>query len=177
MSGESFFVDSQGSVTTSPSPSAPQLGHYERTCSGCGREWRMDRAECACGSHELTERYHEPSLLERGPLGAIRAVVMPKPEKVKPADPEDTAALRELAAAGRAYADALVAADQAARRIVRAEKGTRETTGYVQFKLAVAVDTVSDFSMANLSPVFKPVLALTEMIETALDRLDQELQQ
>jgi hypothetical protein len=100
---------------------------------------------------------------------------MPKPEKVKPADPEDTAALRELAAAGRAYADALVAADQAARRIVRAEKGTSGTTGYVQYKLSVAVDTVSDFSMANLGQVYKPVLALAEMIETALDRLEQEV--
>jgi hypothetical protein len=133
------------------------------------------QAACTCGSHELSERYHEPSLFERGPLGAIRAVVMPKPEKVKPADPEDTAALRELAAAGRVYADALVAADQAARRIVRAEKGTSETTGYVQYKLSVAVDTVSDFSMANLGQVYKPVLALAEMIETALDRLDQEV--
>lgn len=170
---DDVYIDSHGGVTTSPS--APQLGHYERTCSACGREWRMDQAACACGSHELIEKYHEPSLVERVG-GAIRAVVMPKPEKVKPADPEDTAALRELAAAGRAYADALVAADQAARRIVRAEQGTRDTTGFIQYKLAVAVDTVSDFSMANLGPVFKPVLALTEMIETALDRLDQELQ-
>jgi hypothetical protein len=150
------------------------LGFVERLCSSCGREWRMDRGECDCGSHELIERLHEPTLLERVG-GKIRGVVTPTPEKVKPADPADAAALRALAAAGRAYADALVAADQAARRIVRAEQGSSATTGYVQAKLAVAVDTVSDFALFNLGQLYKPVLAITEMIETALAQLEQEV--
>jgi hypothetical protein len=162
-------------MSTPSADAAVELGRFERTCSACGREWRMDRGACVCGSHELQERYVEGTLLERVG-GKIKAVVMPKPEKVKPVDPADAAALRALAAAGRAYADALVAGDQAARRIVRGGQGTSETTGYVQYKLSVAVDTVSDFSMANLGQVYKPVLAVAEIIETALDRLEQEFQ-
>jgi hypothetical protein len=174
----SFFVDPSGSSSAIPTITAPHpasvLGFVERVCANCGREWQMNRGECDCGSHELIERLHEPTLLERVG-GAIRSVVMPPPEKVKPADPADTAALRALAAAGRAYADALVAADQAARRIVRAGQGTSETTGYVQAKLVIAVDTVSDFAMFNLGQLYKPVLGISGMIETALAQLEQEV--
>jgi hypothetical protein len=66
-----------------------RLGHVETTCAACGREWLMNRGECAsCGGHELIQRYVEGTLLERVG-GRIMAVVVP----AKPASPRASAAL------------------------------------------------------------------------------------
>jgi hypothetical protein len=73
------------------------LGFVERTCSACGREWIMTQAECSCGSHELTERIHEPTLIERVG-GAIRAVAIPAKPKAPRASAAQVASLRTLQA-------------------------------------------------------------------------------
>jgi hypothetical protein len=77
-----LFVDSSGTTTTI---SAPMLGHVERTCAHCGREWLMTQGECRCGSHELTERYVEPTPI----LSGLASLVTSKPQRA----PRATAAL------------------------------------------------------------------------------------
>lgn len=167
------FVGPDGSTTTI---SAPVLGHTKYTCNQCGHGWDYGQANCSkCGSLIFDAVEVPPSLITRVAGRIMGIETTPAKPVVKPADPADTAALRALAAAGHAYADALVAGDAAARRIVRAEQGTSGTTGYVQAKLSVAVDTVSDFALFNLGQLYKPVLGISDMIETALAELEQEV--
>jgi hypothetical protein len=117
---ESFFVDSQGSVTTSPSPTPPQLGHYRRSCSACDREWHLGQAACPCGSHELTERYIEGTLLERvgDAIKAVTAPVRPKPPRASAAQ---VARLRAVQAAVVALLEDLRSLDGELIAAVRAD--------------------------------------------------------
>ena len=93
----------------------PVLGHVERSCADCGREWIT--APCRCGSNTLRERYIEPVPLELKRPGLLQRVLGHKAE-IPPPAPADVAALERLVAVLREVEAALPDADAASRRLV-----------------------------------------------------------
>lgn len=163
--GESFFV-ADGQVTTSPTvePSAPVLGHIERTCNGCGVEWMLGATSCGrCHGQVFDERFVAPTLIERIG-GRIRGVSMPETPKVKALKPTDVAVFERCAAAARDFAAALADADRTAREVVNSDRASGSTT-FLQGRLDVAASTLGDFSAANLTSLALPVLGLATLID------------
>jgi hypothetical protein len=158
--------------------SSSGLGGFVRQCNQCHANWELGQAACPkCGSLIFDERFIEPVPFERGPLGTIQRILQAPKPKVLPLAAEDAAVLKQAAEAGRVFVLALTAADQVAARAVNDSIGTRETIGYLRAKLLDASAAVGDFSIENLQPLVWPVLAVSELIETTLTRLEEETKQ
>jgi hypothetical protein len=151
------------------------LGGIHRECNQCHAEWRLGQASCPkCGSHDFDEQVVAAVPFEFGPLRRIQKVLQPEKPKVLPLSAEDAAVLKRAAEAGRAYVLVLTAADQVAARAVNDSIGTRETVGYLRAKLLDASAAVGDFSLENLKPLVWPILAVSQLIETTLAKLEEE---
>jgi hypothetical protein len=127
--------------------SAGVMGFVERSCSQCGREWTMTQAECTCGSHELTERFHEPTLLERVG-GAIKAVVAPAKPEAPRATSEQVTAVRDLRDSIERLAGDITHVDDLLRRAVR--DGGIEELQPAQAMTALAVSVSGDASPGRI---------------------------
>lgn len=123
------------------------MGFVERTCSQCGREWLMTQAECACGSHELIERFHEPTLLERVG-GAIKAVVTPATPAAPRATTEQVTAVRDLRDSIERISGEITHLDGLLRCAVR-DDGV-ESLRHAQAMVDLAVSTIGDASPARI---------------------------
>ncbi len=160
----------------------PVLGHVERSCADCGREWTT--APCSsCGSNTLRERYVEPVPLELKRPGLLQRVLGQKAEIAPPA-PADMAALERLAAALRTVEAALPDADAASRRLVNRVPQTPEVVArlgrdvadltILQAKLDEAAQLGGDTAASSPMPLGKVSLGLRYLIEDALGQLQRE---
>jgi hypothetical protein len=157
---------------SAPNTDAPVLGRFERTCSQCGREWLMTQAECVCGSHELVEKYAEPKLLERGPLGAIRALVIPAKPKAPRATAAPSAALRGFRASVENFSRELASIDETLRRAVR-DDGIEELQG-AQATVNLAVSTIGDASPSRIVGLSLALRSLHVALNGAIDHLEDD---
>jgi hypothetical protein len=92
----SFFVDSTGATST-PTTTAPTLGHVERRCNACHAPWELGQTACPkCHGQVFDETSVQGTLFERVG-GAIKAVVLPAKPRAPRATAVQTSALRGFA--------------------------------------------------------------------------------
>ena len=145
------------------------LGFVERSCSKCGRQWRMERGECECGSHELVERFHEPSLVERVG-GAIRAVVIPAQPKAPRANAAQVASLRALQAAVVQLLADIHAVDASLTSAVR---GDVEELIPAQAAVNTALSITGDASPDRAAHLSLALRAFAATLERAIDHIEE----
>lgn len=159
--GESFFVDpAAGSVST---VQAPTLGHVERRCNQCHHPWELGQEHCRCGSHVFDEIIVPPSLIERV-AGKIVGVPIPEKVKVKPLDPADVMVLEHIATTARAYAAALQAGSDVARRVVNETPSAAMV--FLQDRLNAVAGAGGDFSAQSMTGSWVvPTLGVANLVE------------
>jgi hypothetical protein len=147
----------------------PRLGRVERRCAKCAGEWQMDRGECSCGSHELVEKYIEPTLFERGPFGAIRALVIPAKPKAPRATAAQIKALHSLQASATALlVDLRVLDVQLRDAVVNDVDELREAQALMNLSLSITGDASPD-RIAHLS---LSLTAFAAFLARAIDNLE-----
>jgi hypothetical protein len=167
--GESFFIDSHG-VSTSPSVATPELGRFERTCSACGREWLPMQAACTCGSHELTERYHEGTVFERVG-GVIRALVVPAKTKAPSATSAQKAAVRGVRdSMSQLLADLKLLDVQLREAVVANVEELEPAHGLVHSALSIS----GDRSTRRIPGLSLSLESLHAALTTTIENLDEE---
>jgi hypothetical protein len=164
-------LDPASWISTDTTDSA--LGHIERHCEHCHREWIMGQPQCPqCGGHIFVEKIVNPT-----PVEAVREADSPagsrwrfweKPKAAEPAyNPAAVETLGELRASLDDLARKVSQGDSAARELVNTPHADGKYS-FAQAKLAEAAIVAGDVSTSDPLPLLRCITALKMVLDEAL---------